>query len=98
VHTAVVVGFLAVLVASLRHWRISYVAFGLLLFAFSLSSPWPEARTMHAMGRYVMILFPVYISLARWGRRPLIHQAITLLWLPLFGLLAVLYACWHFVA
>jgi hypothetical protein len=98
VHTAVVVGFLAVLVTSARRWRPSYVVFGLLLFAFSLSSPWPEARTMHAMGRYVMILFPVYISLARWGRRPLVHQAITLLWLPLFGLLSVLYVCWHFVA
>jgi hypothetical protein len=97
-HTAIVVGFLAVLVVSLRRWRPGYVIFGLLLFAFSLSSPWPEARTMHAMGRYVMILFPVYISLAHWGRRPLVHQAITLIWLPLFGLLAVLYACWHFVA
>ena len=98
IHTATVVGFLAVLVASLRRWRPSYTAFGLLLFAFSLSAPWPEARAMHAMGRYVMILFPVYISLAHWGRRPLVHQVITLLWLPLFGLLAVLYATWRFVA
>lgn len=98
VHTLVVVGFLAVLVASLRRWRPSYILFGLLLFAFSLSAPWPEARTMHAMGRYVMIFFPVYLSLAHWGRRPLVHQAITLLWLPLFGLLAALYVSWHFVA
>ena len=44
-----------------------------------------------------MVLFPVYITLARWGKRPALHQAILLLWLPLFGLLTALYVRWYAV-
>ncbi len=53
---------------------------------------------MHSLGRSVMVLFPVYITLAQWGKRPIVHHAILVLWLPLFGLLTALYVCWYFVA
>ena len=96
--TLIVVGFLVVLIVSVREWRPSYLVYGLLLFSLSLSSPLSGAWTMQSQGRYAMILFPVYITLARWGRRPAVHQAILLLWLPLLGLLTALYLHWHFVA
>ncbi len=98
VHTAIVVGFLGILVVSVRQWRPTYILYGLLLFAQILSVPWPGQSLMHTLGRSAMLLFPVYITLARWGRRAAIDQLILLLWLPLFGVLAALYAAWVFVA
>jgi hypothetical protein len=97
-HTLIVVGFLAVLIASVRRWRPSYVLYGVLVYTLTLSSPWPGETIMHSLGRSIMVLFPVYITLAQWGRRPVIHQAIVLLWLPLFGLLTALYVQWIFVS
>jgi len=97
-HTAMLVAFLGVLLVSSRRWRPSWVVYGLLLFGQLLSTPWPGATLMHAVGRSAMVFFPVYLALARWGRHPAIHHAILALWLPLFGLLAALYACWYFVA
>lgn len=96
--TLIVLGFLAVLIVSLREWRPSYVLYGLLLLSLSLSSPLAGDQAMQSQGRYIMVLFPVYITLARWGRRASVHQAIMLLWLPLFGLLTALYVRWYFVA
>ncbi len=84
--------------ASWRHWRPAYVLYGLLLFGVSLSSPLSGDWTMQSQGRYAMVFFPVYITLARWGHRSSVHHAILLLWLPLFGLLTALYLHWHFVA
>ena len=96
--TLTVLGFLAVMVASLRRWRPSYVLFGLLLFIVNLSSPLPGQLAMQSQGRYAMALFPVFVTLARWGWRPVVHQAIVLLSLPLFALLAALHVNWWFVA
>jgi Gpi18-like mannosyltransferase len=93
----ITLGFLAVLLVSWRRWRPAYVLYGLLLFAVILSSASPGENATPSLGRYVMILFPVYITLARWGRRPAIHWTIILLWLPLFALLAALYIRWYFV-
>ena len=97
-HTVIVFLFLAVLIVSVRRWRPSYVLYGLLLFTMFLSRPWPGVTIMHTLGRSAMILFPVYITLAHWGKRPAVHQAILLLWLPLFGLLTAVYVAWYFVA
>ncbi len=96
-NTTVVLGFLAVLIASIRQWRPAYVLYGVLVFAMFLSTVW-DGDVMRATSRYAMVFFPVYITLARWGQRPLVHQAILILWLPLFGLFTVLYVRGFFVA
>lgn len=96
-NTAVVLGFLAVLAASVRRWRPAYVFYGVLVFAVILSTV-PDGDIMRSTSRYAMVFFPVYITLARWGQRPLVHQAILILWLPLFGLFTVLYVWGLFVA
>lgn len=96
-NTVVVLGFLAVLIVSVQKWRPTYVFYGILLFALSLSSV-PDGDFMRSTSRYVMVFFPVYMTLARWGQRPLVHQAILALWLPLFGVFTVLYVRGLFVA
>ncbi len=96
-NTLTLLVFMGVMGSSLRRWRPSYVLYGLLLFTMSLSQPWAGQTIMDSTGRYVMVLFPVYISLACWGRRLTVHQTIMLLWLPLYSLLAGLYVRWLWV-
>lgn len=94
-HTAIVLGFLAVSFWSARRWRPSYVLYAVLTFLVILSSVWPGERVMHSSGRYIMMVFPVYITLAQWGRYPTFHTVVTTTWLPLYGLLTALYARWY---
>lgn len=97
-HTLIVIAFLLVSLASLRVWRPSYSLYAALLFLFILASPMPWPWTMHSLGRYVMVLFPVYLTLAHWGTSRVIHRAILITWLPLYGLLTALYEAWYPVA
>ena len=95
--TLIVVGFLSVLAVSWRRWRPGYSVYGLLLFTLMLTTPMHGELISEGMGRNAMVFFPVYIALARWGRRPTIHQTILMTWLPLFGILAALYARYYFL-
>lgn len=98
VHTLTVLLFLVGLVLALRSYRPSYVVYGALLFVQLLAVPWPGETIMHTLGRSAMMFFPVYIMLARWGRRPVVHHVILAVWLPLFGLLTAAYAVGYFVS
>ncbi|MDI3339335.1 MAG: mannosyltransferase family protein [Sphaerobacter sp.] len=95
VHLVVVLAFGLILLASWRSWPASYLVYGALLFTMVLSMPLPGAWTMHSMGRYVMVLFPVYLSLGKWGHRPFVHHAILGVCLPLFGLFSALHTNWY---
>lgn len=97
VQTSIVLLFLAVFVFSVRRWRPSYALYGLLTFAVALASPLAGEQTMQSTGRYVMVFFPVMLSLAIWGRRAAVHLVITTVWLALFLLLAALYSAGYFV-
>ncbi len=97
-HLVIVLVFLALTLLSLRRWRSSYLVYSLGMFAVILASPFPDDYVMHGLGRYVMVLFPVYFTLARWGRWRWVHYAILSLWLPLYGLLSALYIGWYPVA
>lgn len=97
-HAGIVWGGLLLLAASFRTLRPAFVLYGILFFVQMLAVPWPGTTIMHSLGRSAMVCFPIYISLARWGRYPVVHHAIVLLWLPLYGLLTALYVCWYFVS
>jgi Gpi18-like mannosyltransferase len=97
-HAAIVWGSLLCMLVSLRRWRPAFGLYAALLFVQVLAVPWPGATIMHSLGRSIMVCFPLYLSLARWGRYPAVHHAIVLLWLPLYGLHTALYVCWYFVS
>jgi hypothetical protein len=97
-HAGIVWGGLLCMAFSLRSWRPAFGLYAALLFVQVLAVPWPDATIMHSLGRSIMVCFPLYLSLARWGRHPAVHQAIVLLWLPLYGLHAALYVSWYFVS
>ena len=96
-NTFATVGMLGVLGASARQWRPAYVLYGVLLCAMILSSV-PDGDTLRSVGRYIMVFFPIYITLARWGQRPVVHLALLLLWLPLWGLFTAFFLRGYFVA
>ena len=97
VHLLVTLVFLAILIVYARRWRPSYTLFGAGLFLLILSSPIEGIWTMHHMGRFLLPLFPVFFVLASWGRRPWVDRAILATFLPLFGLMSLLYVNWYAV-
>ena len=95
VSTSIVLLFLTVLLVSARRWRVSYVVFGLLIMALALLSPLKGDQTMQSTGRYVMVLFPVMITLASWVRTPRMQRLTLILSAALFMVVSALYAHWY---
>ncbi|HEX5167264.1 MAG TPA: glycosyltransferase family 39 protein [Thermomicrobiales bacterium] len=96
-HLLITLAFLAILIGYARRWRPSYTLFGGLLFVLILASPIEGQWTMHHLGRFLMPFFPIYFVLAGWGRHPWVDRAILATFLPLFGLLTLLYVNWYAV-
>lgn len=48
--------------------------------------------------RYMWVLFPAFILLARWGERPWVDRAINTLWLLGLGVFTAMFANWYWVA
>jgi hypothetical protein len=51
-----------------------------------------------SMPRFQLVMFPAFMLLALWGRRPIVNSAIVSLFLPLLGLFTVLFADWYWLA
>ena len=85
--------FLVLMVISFRVLRPSYSIY----FAASLLVPMSTASLM-SMPRFELVVFPAFMLLALWGRRPVVNSAIVSLFLPLLGLFTVLFADWYWLA
>lgn len=88
-------GALAVTAASMRTLRASYLLWvmSVLLLYLSLPSPQP----LISMGRYVLHLFPLFITLARWGEHPWVNRGLLAFFLPGLGICTGLFTNWHWV-
>ncbi|MBV8083021.1 MAG: glycosyltransferase family 39 protein [Candidatus Eremiobacteraeota bacterium] len=85
--------FLVLMLVSFKVLRPSYS----LYFAASLLVPMSTASLM-SMPRFVLVVFPAFMLMALWGRRPVVNSAIVSLFLPLLGLFTVLFADWYWLA
>lgn len=85
--------FLILMIAAFRILRPSYA----LYFAASLLVPMSTASLM-SMPRFVLVIFPAFMLLALWGRRPAVNSALVSLFLPVLGLFTVLFADWYWLA
>ncbi|MFY9719738.1 MAG: mannosyltransferase family protein [Candidatus Cybelea sp.] len=83
----------AVLLAGWRSLRPSYIAY----MALSVLVPMSTSNLM-SMSRFALVLFPMFVILARWGERPWVNNVIVAFSLPLLGLFTVLFADWYWVA
>jgi hypothetical protein len=52
---------------------------------------------MEGMFRYAAVLFPLFLVLAEWGRRPRLDMALRVVFLALQGFLTALFVKWIFV-
>lgn len=50
-----------------------------------------------SQARYVLVLFPVYMLLARWGRHPIVDRAVLVGGSLLLGMFTVFYVNWVFI-
>ncbi|MDQ2818016.1 MAG: hypothetical protein M3T49_07405 [Candidatus Eremiobacteraeota bacterium] len=93
IELAFTAAFLALLVAAFSTLRPSYAWY----FAASLLMPMCTASLM-SMPRFVLVIFPAFMLLALWGRKPAVNSAIVSLSLPILGLFTVLFADWYWLA
>lgn len=84
---------LGVLIIGLRRLKPSYIAY----MALSILLPMSTSSLM-SMPRFALVLFPMFVIFAVWGRRPAVNNAILALSLPMLGLYTVLFADWYWVA
>ena len=90
---AFTLSFLALLVAAFRQLRPSYAWY----FAASLLVPMSTASLM-SMPRFDLVVFPAFMLLAVYGRRPVVNSAIVSLSLTLLGVFTVFFADWYWLA
>jgi hypothetical protein len=95
VHGFFLFSMLGITIWCARKWPRAWVLYGVLLFAIILSSPVRGSYTLHDTGRHVMVYFPVFVALARWGRIQTIHLLILMVFLPLFSLFTAFYVAWY---
>ncbi|MCI0394030.1 MAG: hypothetical protein L0332_23210 [Chloroflexi bacterium] len=84
--------FLALGLALLRQRRWSEATYVLLGTLIPLSS-----GLLMSQRRYMWVLFPAYILLARWGGRPWVDRVVTAVSLLLLALYTALFANWYWV-
>lgn len=93
------VNFLAVTLALacgvvlLKRRQYSLAIFTLLSLLVALSS-----ALLQSQARYAMVVFPVYIVLADWGRRAKVDQLIRALFVAVFALMTALFAAHYTLA
>ncbi len=84
---------IAVLVFGWKTLRPSYSAY----MALSVLIPMSTSSLM-SMPRFALVLFPMFVILARWGEKPWVNNLVLAFSLPLLGLFTVLFADWYWVA
>lgn len=86
--------FLIITFMARRKISSSYVLFNLAFILFTLSS-----GTSTAVIRYLTVAFPIYLAIAYFtDHKPLIHQSLTIIFLLLQSLFALMYTHWYWVA
>jgi len=84
---------LVMLVLGFKALRPSYWIYMLLSTVVPLST-----SSLMSMPRFALVLFPIFMLLAIWGKRPAINNAVMAFSLPLLGLFTVLFADWYWIA
>lgn len=84
---------LVMLALAFRTLRWSYWVYMLLSTVVPLST-----SSLMSMPRFALVLFPIFMLLAIWGKRPAVNNAVVAFSLPLLGLFTVLFADWYWIA
>jgi hypothetical protein len=85
-------GFAPLVVIAILKLRPAYGVYAALTFFIPLST-----GTVGSMTRYVLMLVPCFLLLAKWGRHDWVDRLILGIFLPLTSYFAVLFSHWYFV-
>ena len=58
----------------------------------------PVASSTQSLSRYVLVLFPVFMMLAWWGRRRLLDRSLLVIFATLLGVFTAIFVNWIFLA
>ena len=58
----------------------------------------PVASSTQSLSRYILVLFPVFMMLAWWGRRQLLDRTITIGFATFLGVFTAIFVNWVFLA
>ena len=58
----------------------------------------PGASSSQSLSRYLVVLFPVFMMLAWWGRRRLLDRTLLVTFATLLGVFTVIFVNWIFLA
>jgi hypothetical protein len=75
-----------------------YRLFALTLALFSLSFPVAIAEPLNSQPRYLMVIFPIAVILAIWGKRQRFDQCFNVVSLPLLAVNIILFVSHYRVA
>ena len=89
---------LIVLALGWKHLPLHYSLFALAMAIFSLSYPFIPVEPLSAAPRYMMVIFPVIVILALWGKRPRLDRVIVACSLPLFAVNVILFISHYWIA
>jgi hypothetical protein len=89
---------LAILVVGWRRLPLSYSLFALATLLFDLSYPEGVTEPLTAAPRYLMVIFPVFVLLGIWGKRPRLDRIMLALFLPLFAINILLFISHYWVS
>lgn len=95
IHLILTLFFLTITALSARVWPLRYTIYCGLSLAFVLAAPLPGERAMSGMGRYLMVLFPVYLTLAGWKLPVIGHRILLGVSLIVFLVCSRLYISWY---
>jgi predicted membrane protein len=84
--------FGVLVIISLFKLRPAYSFYALLTFLVPIST-----GSVGSMTRYILMLIPCFLLLAKWGKSPLVDKIVLSFFLPLMGYLAVMFSHWYFV-
>jgi hypothetical protein len=89
---------LIVLALGWKHLPLHYSLFALAMAIFSLSYPFIPVEPLSASPRYMMVIFPIFVILALWSKRPGLDRAIVACSLPLFAVNVILFVSHYWLA
>ena len=89
---------LIVLALGWKHLPLHYSLFALAMAIFSLSYPYIPLEPLSAAPRYMMVIFPIIVILALWGKRPRLDRVIVACSLPLFAVNVILFISHYWIA
>jgi hypothetical protein len=84
---------LAVSIFATIRFRLSYGVYAVVCYLFLTS--W---GSLESMPRYVLVIFPIFIAFAFWGRNELFHRAYLIFASGLAALFMIEFALWRWVA